>query len=207
MDTLFPGSEIRTSLPGPFASVALEDSLDKLLDYAIPARIAPVIRVGQRVRVPLGRSNRPAYGYVISIHDTTNYPRIKSLHSIDDERVLLAPPMMQLARWMSRYYCAPLGTVIDSIIPSAVKRKIGLGYLQMVRLVKPREEIQDVLEKTKAVKRPHAARPPPAARGGSIDRDFPARRPDQHHPAHHPQARTARVDFHHARGRSPRFHR
>ena len=138
---------------GPFAAVAIEDSLDKLLDYAVPARLASLIRVGQRVRVPLGRNNRPAHGYVIAINDTTAYPKIKPLLNIDDERVLLAPPMMQLARWMSRYYCAPLGTVIDSVIPSAVKKKVGLGYLHMVRLIKPREEIQAILEKTKAVKR------------------------------------------------------
>ena len=156
MDTLFPGTELespRPVHPGPFAAVALEDSLDKLLDYAVPAKIAPFIRVGQRVRVPLGRNNRPAFGYVISLTDTSTYPKIKPLLNIDDERVLLAPPMMQLARWMSRYYCAPLGTVIDSVIPSAVKKKVGLGYLQMIRLVKPRGEIQAILEKTKAVKR------------------------------------------------------
>jgi primosomal protein N' (replication factor Y) len=156
MDTLFPNSELERAEPclrGPFAAVAIEDSLDKLLDYAIPTRLASLIRVGQRVRVPLGRNNRPAHGYVIAINDTTAYPKIKPLLNIDDERVLLAPPMMQLARWMSRYYCAPLGTVIDSVIPSAVKKKVGLGYLHMVRLIKPREEIQAILEKTKAVKR------------------------------------------------------
>ena len=62
-------------------------------------------------------------------------------------------PLMELARWMSRYYCAPLGTVIDSIIPAAVKKKIGLGYTNQVRLAQPREQIQAILEKTRAPKR------------------------------------------------------
>ena len=153
MESLFPGSETATKPVGPFASVAIEDSLDKLLDYSVPARLAASLRVGQRVRVPLGRGNRPALGYVIAIGEETTYPRIKPVMAIDDERVLLAPPMMRLARWMSRYYCAPLGTVIDSVIPAAVKRKVGLGYDQMVRLASPREDIQSVIEKTKAVKR------------------------------------------------------
>jgi primosomal protein N' (replication factor Y) len=43
--------------------------------------------------------------------------------------------------------------VIDNIIPSAVKKKIGIGYSQIVRLAKSREEIQTTLEKTKAPKR------------------------------------------------------
>src|SRR3954451_12764429 len=87
---------------GPFAAVALEQSVDRELDYAIPPRLLPVLRVGQRVRVPLGRKNRPAHGYVISIHPTTTYPRIKKLFEIDDQRVLVPPKLMELARWMSR---------------------------------------------------------------------------------------------------------
>ena len=148
-----PEREAGPRLPGPFASVALEDSLDKLLDYAVPPKAAATIRVGQRVRVPLGRNNRSAYGYVIAVHEHSSYPHIKALFNIDDERVLLTPALMELSRWMSKYYCAPLGTVIDSVIPSAVKKKTGVGYLHMVRIAKGRDEIQIILEKTKAAKR------------------------------------------------------
>ncbi|HYE21843.1 MAG TPA: hypothetical protein VEA69_25615, partial [Tepidisphaeraceae bacterium] len=75
--------------------------------------------VGQRVRVPLGRNNKPAKGYVVGIRPTTTYPKIKRLTAIDDERVLVDAGMMELARWMSRYYVAPLGTVIESIVPAS----------------------------------------------------------------------------------------
>ena len=40
-----------TPLQGTFPAVALEDSLDKLLDYIVPAKLEPKILVGQRVRV------------------------------------------------------------------------------------------------------------------------------------------------------------
>jgi primosomal protein N' (replication factor Y) len=111
------------------------------------------LAVGQRVRVPLGRRNRPALGYVIAIKDRSDFPRVKPLLEIEDERVLVTPGLMDLSRWMSRYYCAPLGTVLDSVIPAAVKKRIGMGYVQMVRLAKSREEIQEMFEKTKAKKR------------------------------------------------------
>lgn len=162
MDTLFPGTETQPppadpphapAHRGPFAAVAIEDSLDKLLDYSVPTKLQALIRVGQRVKVPLGRGNRPAHGYVIDIHPTTAYPKIKPLLDIEDERVLLSSKMMELARWMSRYYCAPLGAAIDTMIPSAVKKQVGLGYAHMVRAAKPREELQAILEKTRAVKR------------------------------------------------------
>jgi primosomal protein N' (replication factor Y) len=156
--TLFGIEEIELAAPagrvtGPVAAVALEDSLDKLLDYSIPSRWLTRIAVGQRVRVPLGKRNRPVCAYVVAVKDGSDYPRVKDLIDIEDERVLVTPGLLELSRWMSRYYCAPLGTVLDSVIPAAVKKRIGMGYVQMVRLNKTREELQELFEKNKAKKR------------------------------------------------------
>jgi primosomal protein N' (replication factor Y) len=54
---------------------------------------------------------------------------------------------------MSRYYCAPLGSVFDSILPSAVRKQIGVGYQQIVRTNQDRLPLQLLFEKTKAPKR------------------------------------------------------
>src|SRR2546430_4009576 len=142
-----------TPAAGPFAGVAIEQAIDRVLDYSIPKRLLASLHVGQRVRVPLGRNNRPAHGYVVRLRESSDYPKIKPLLGIDDERILLTPTLIEIALWMSRYYCAPLGTVIESIIPSAVKKKVGMDYTQIVRPAKPRDEIQAILEKTKAPKR------------------------------------------------------
>ncbi len=138
---------------GPFAGVALEQSVDRVLDYAIPAKLVGQVHVGMRVRVPLGRKNRPVRGWVVSIHPTTEHSKIKNLLAIDDERILVSPPVMQLSRWIGSYYIAPLGTVLESVIPAAVKKKIGIGYNSIVRLAQEPEKIQEFLEKTKARKR------------------------------------------------------
>ncbi len=140
---------------GRFASIAIEQSLDRLLDYAVPAPLVDQIAVGQRVRVPLGRSNKPAYGYVCGLADTTDSPpaKIKSIIQIDDQRPLLSGPLLRLARWMSGYYVTPLGTVIESIIPSAVRKQIGLDQSWVVRLAAGRDVVQSAVETIKAPKR------------------------------------------------------
>src|ERR1700743_1295482 len=126
MESLFAEVPAALEVPqekrvGPFAGVAIEKSLDKVLDDAIPAKLVGEIRVGQRVRVPLGRNNRPTTGYVIAIKSVSDYPKIKKVSAVEDARVLINPKLMALARWMSRYYVTPLGTVLDSVIPAAVK--------------------------------------------------------------------------------------
>lgn len=138
---------------GPFAGVAIEQSIDRVLDYSVPKKLIASLKVGQRVKVPLGRGNRAAYGYVVSISDTSAHAKTKPIHAIDDDRILISSKMMELARWIARYYVSPLGMVLESIIPSAVKKRIGLGYTQQVRLATTREELQAVLESTKSAKR------------------------------------------------------
>lgn len=151
MQTLFLNAQ--PDAAGPFAGVAIEQSLDRVLDYSIPPRLLAHLKVGQRVKVPLGRNNRPVKGFVVSIHPRSEHPQTKPLLGIDDERVLLTAPMLELARWMSRYYVTPLGTVIDSIIPSSVKKRTGLAYNAMVHAVVDRPRLQQVLETTRSPKR------------------------------------------------------
>src|SRR4051812_10663858 len=96
---------VRRALPadmlgGPFAAVAIEQSIDKTLDYVVPPRLVPSIQIGQRVQVPLGRKNKPAHGYVVAVKTTTDYAdpsKLKSLLGIDDQRVLVPPSLMELA--------------------------------------------------------------------------------------------------------------
>src|SRR5271163_4392726 len=119
---------------GPFAGVALERGIDRVLDYHVRPDLAASLKVGQRVRVPLGKNNRPARGYVVYIHPTSEHPSTKAILAIEDSRTLLSARMLELARWMSRYYVTPLGMVLQSVIPSAVKKKTGLGHNRVVRL-------------------------------------------------------------------------
>ena len=60
---------------------------------------------------------------------------------------------MELAIWISRYYFTPFGLVLENMIPSAVKRRVGVKSVRVVRLAWPAEQIQVLIEKTKAKKR------------------------------------------------------
>jgi len=148
-----PESSADSSPTGPFAGVAIERGIDRVLDYRVAPELIGQLQIGQRVRVPLGRKDRPARGYVVSIHDIAEHPKTKPILAIEDSRTLLSSKMLDLARWISRYYVTPLGTVLQSVVPSAVTKKRGLGHKKMARLIVPREQAQAVLEKTKSPKR------------------------------------------------------
>lgn len=122
--------------PGSYACVAVERGLDAVgagLTYAVPPTM-PDLAVGDRVVVPLGRSNKKVSGYVIEISNTTAFTRGRVKPVLDrDPGVSLTPDLIDLARWIGSYYCCPLGMVFNSMMPASVKHGTGRVHRQVVR--------------------------------------------------------------------------
>lgn len=115
-----------SQLSGNYARVVLERGIDhpEGLTYAVPVGMEGLDE-GERVIVPLGRGDRPAAGYVIEVTTRPGIDpgRIKPV-SGRQGRVFPAS-LMQLARWISAYYCCPPGMVLSTMLPAAVKKRTG----------------------------------------------------------------------------------
>ncbi len=148
-----------------YAAVAVDRALDMDLTYDIPPELLPVLQIGARVRVPLGRGNKPVNGTILDITDQApivkpeayipekpsskapaESPRqdslwnigalegtpqpaaenLKSILSVYPEIDPVPADLLKLARWISHYYCCPLGLVLSTIVPAAVKKNIRL---------------------------------------------------------------------------------
>ena len=125
-----------------YARVALERSIDRAeggLTYAVPARWADGqggVGVGRRVRVPLGRGDKPAYGYVVELTDEPGMDpgKVKAIRGVEPAELSLPADLVELARWIAGYYVCPLGMVFASMLPAAVKRGTGTATRRQVRL-------------------------------------------------------------------------
>ena len=86
------------------------------------------VDVGTHVRVPLGRGDTPTRGIVVATGDESllegfDPARVKRV--IDRGRSALPPDLVELARWISSYYVAPLGLTLQTMTPAAVKKDVG----------------------------------------------------------------------------------
>jgi primosomal protein N' (replication factor Y) len=73
--------------------------------------------VGARVLVPF--SGQKLMGVVIRVHTETPAENIdiKAVQQVLDDAALLPEELMELARWISQYYLAPLGEVLRGMLP------------------------------------------------------------------------------------------
>ncbi len=103
-----------------FAQVALEVAVGKALDYAVPEKLRQSLDVGSRVRVPLGRSVRT--GYVISFSDRPSFEPVKEIAAKVPGDFAIPRKLMDVAEWVSEYYCAPLSVTLKCVVPGSVRR-------------------------------------------------------------------------------------
>jgi primosomal protein N' (replication factor Y) len=108
-----------------FCDVALPVPLDQTFTYEVNGTI-PV--VGARVIVPF--SGQKLMGVVIRVHaeKPTEDIGIKPVQQVLDEAALLPDELMELARWISQYYLAPLGEVLRGMLPLGAEVRRQFTY-------------------------------------------------------------------------------
>jgi primosomal protein N' (replication factor Y) len=119
--------------------VAFESGADTEFTYIVPDWLWP-LEEGQRVEAPFGRKNKHQVGFCVDVgkadepeHISGRF-KLKTIAKIIDTQPLLNSQLMELARWISSYYVCPLGQVLAAMVPSAVKRGVGVKKQKLVYL-------------------------------------------------------------------------
>ncbi len=114
---------------GLFAGLVFNRPIEQVLTYRVPERMAGQIRVGQRVRAPLGRGDKLAPGYCVRLDreppDGLDPFRIKEVVELLDPLPLIDDRMLELSRWLAEYYACSWGQALDAVIPAGVKKHAG----------------------------------------------------------------------------------
>ena len=98
-----------------YCDVSLPVPLDQSFTYWLPETLRHRVAVGCRVFVPFG--TRKLTGVVVRVHDDKPEGPLKEVLRLVDEEPVLAAELLSLGRWISHYYCAPLGEVLRGMIP------------------------------------------------------------------------------------------
>ena len=90
----------------------------------MPEFLADKIKIGARVMVPFGRSNKLTMGVIISTETSSDCCKLKLLEEVIDETPLICEKMINLANFMKQKYFCTLYDALKLMIPSGMGMKI-----------------------------------------------------------------------------------
>jgi primosomal protein N' (replication factor Y) len=131
---------------------------DKVLHYKVPANLRASAAVGSLVRVQVGRAMR--LGVIGAVGPPSDFPvdRLKTVAQVVYPFPALTADLLDLARWMAVYYAAPLDSVIEAMIPAAVRRGMRVKEARLLAVARrlPREELASLERRAPAQARLYA---------------------------------------------------
>jgi primosomal protein N' (replication factor Y) len=104
-----------------FARVVTDLSLDRTFDYKIPPVLSSLAVPGSRVKVPFGRTHK--IGFIIEICSTSDFPhhKIKEISGVVDRSPLVPRSLIELGRWIAKYYCCSIEQAIKVLLPGVIR--------------------------------------------------------------------------------------
>ena len=103
-----------------YCDVALPVPLRLAFTYAVPEAFAEEELIGRRIVVPFRNRAMVGVGVAVS-HEKPDHTRLKEIVELLDPVPALAPPLLELGKWVSRYYLAPLGETLRTMLPPEIE--------------------------------------------------------------------------------------
>jgi len=142
-------------MPDTVAKIAVQAAtywIDKPYDYRIPDELLGVVVPGMRVSVPFSIGNRVSEGIVVETCEDSEYPKLKAVLSVLDDKPVLTAVQLRLAMFMKdRFFCTYYDA-IRAMLPAGMwfkadgSKKVNDKYVEMVRLAVSNDEAEELIE-------------------------------------------------------------
>ena len=106
-----------------YVDVSIPTPLDQPFTYSLPETLRHRVHAGSRLVVPFGP--RKLTGVIVRCHSERPAHAMRDALRLIDSEPVLDSQLLALGRWISGYYCAPLGEVLRSMLPLASEIRRG----------------------------------------------------------------------------------
>src|ERR1700693_4457539 len=105
----------------PYAEVAVNAAVPSRQTFTYRTPGGQDVQPGHAVYVPFGA--RTLQGIVMEVTDEPAFAEARDIEGLIEERPLVSPERLALARWLAGYYLAPLFDCVSLMLPAGVQRK------------------------------------------------------------------------------------
>src|SRR6266404_404280 len=103
-----------------YIRVIIDRAIYRELDYLVPEALSERVGVGSRVRVPF--REKSALATVVAVLDHSEAKGLRPVEAVVGDAPTLSEELLELARWISAYYCCPIEVVMRSLLPQVIRR-------------------------------------------------------------------------------------
>ncbi|MDR1457473.1 MAG: primosomal protein N' [Puniceicoccales bacterium] len=127
------------------AEVLTFGMFDGPLLYAIPRELENILTGGMLVMIPFGRTK--TLGIILRTcqadPDKSSF-QVKEILNVEYEFPLLGADMIKLIFWMHKYYAVSYKSLLETVIPLAIRKNIGFKFVPKFSLIKtlPKEDCE-----------------------------------------------------------------
>jgi len=128
-----------------YADIAIDPSRDvnSTFTYHIPASLEGQIVPGSLVRISFGTAMMN--GIVLSAGDAAPNFTTKPILDLLDPQPVMTPAHLDLARWLSRTYLAPMGACLWLMLPPGLTKRGDILYTLIDSETSSDEKVIDLL--------------------------------------------------------------
>jgi len=103
-----------------YIRVLIDRAIHRELDYLVPETLAERVVVGSRIRVPF--RDKSALATVVAVLERSEAQGLRPIEAVVGDAPALSEQLLELARWISVYYCCPIEAVMRSLLPQVIRR-------------------------------------------------------------------------------------
>src|SRR5213595_2317521 len=103
-----------------YIRVLIDREIHRELDYLVPETLAERVGVGSRIRVPF--RDKSALATVVAVLEHSEAQGLRPIEAVVGDAPALSEQLLELARWISVYYCCPIEAVMRSLLPQVIRR-------------------------------------------------------------------------------------
>ena len=121
---------------------------NKIYHYSIPSNLK--VEIGSQVLIPFG--HRKDIGYIIGLVEKTEVKGIKDIISVTSSESLFGQKQIELAKWLSDYYCSFFVAALKLVMPPEQKiRNPKPEILSKSEILQPKPEMKLTDEQQRAL--------------------------------------------------------
>src|SRR5205814_10312686 len=127
-----------------YIRVLIDRAIHRELDYLVPETLVERVHVGSRIRVPF--RDKSALATVVAVLEHSEAQGLRSIEAVVGDAPALSEQLLELARWISVYYCCPIEAVMRSLLPQVIRRA-EIGWKKQLFVLPARKIDKEEIEK------------------------------------------------------------